>query len=242
MLRIAVCDDSTEFSRQAEQMIGNWQNRPDGTQCHVYTNGDDLIGAHRKTPFDIILLDVVMPMLNGIDAAREIRQHDRNVKIVFLTGSVEFALDSYSVKASNYLLKPVCVQKLYACLDELVEEMAATAVTVVVRGIYATHKLPLDSIEYVEAQNKHLVFSLQDGTTVETTESMHAFSEKLTVNDGFFRCHRSYIVNMNHIQTHTAGEIRMRSGSCIPIARNSHKDFQTAYFALVFGEDGDSGC
>ncbi len=242
MLRIAVCDDSAEFSLQAERMIESWPNRPAGVQCHGYANGDDLISAHRKKPFDIILLDVVMPMLNGIDAAREIRQHDRNVKIVFLTGSVEFALDSYSVKASNYLLKPVSAQKLYACLDELAEEKAANAVTVVVRGICATHKLPLNSIEYVEAQNKHLVFSLLDGSTVETTDSMQTFSERLTVNDGFFRCHRSYIVNMNHIQTHTASEIRMRSGSCIPIARNSHKEFQTAYFALVFGEDGDFGC
>ena len=76
-----------------------------------------------QKPFDIILLDVVMPLLNGIEAANELREKDKNVKIVFLTSSPEFAVASYTVKASNYLLKPVEPAKLFACLDELIIEI-----------------------------------------------------------------------------------------------------------------------
>lgn len=236
MLRIAICDDNAEFSVQ----INSYLEQRTEVSCCIFDNGDDLITSHRKTPFDIIFLDVVMPMLNGIDTAKEIRQQDKNVKIIFLTSSAEFAIDAYRVKATDYLLKPVSRQKLMECVDDIIAEYRLKSETVIIKGIYAIHKISQDSIEYMESQNKHLVFHLQDGSTVETTEPMHNYSEKLTVNDGFFHCHRSYIVNMNHIQTYTANEIKMRSGNSIPISRSSHKEFQAAYFALLFGEAGET--
>ena len=239
MLRIAICDDSTEFVKETAEMIDVWQDRPANTVCHSFCSSDGLINAHTQSPFDIILLDIVMPFVNGIEAAREIRQHDKNVKIVFLSSSPEFAVESYTVKADNYLLKPLCIQKLHHCLDELVQELELVSRTITVKGLYSVHKLPLDSIEYVEAQNKHIVFALQDGTTVETTEPLHMHESNLSLSDGFFKCHRSYIVNMSHIDTYTLKEVRMRSGCRIPIARSCNKEFEAAYFKIIFVKAGE---
>ena len=104
MIRIAICDDSSAFLHQTKFMIDHWDNYPQNITTELFEDGDTLILAHSKRPFDIILLDVVMPLLNGIDAAKELRRKDKTVKIVFLTSSAEFAVDSYTVKASNFFV------------------------------------------------------------------------------------------------------------------------------------------
>ena len=111
MLRLAICDDMPDFSNHTKHLIERWN--VDNLVIEVFDNGDSLIAAHVANPFDIILLDIIMPLLNGIDTAAEIRKSDKTVKIIFLTSSSEFAIDSYSGKATNYLLKPVVAERLY---------------------------------------------------------------------------------------------------------------------------------
>ena len=239
MLRIAVCDDNSEFIKQITDIISHWEHKPENTVCETFENGDELIDTHRTAPFDIILLDIVMPMLNGIETAKEIRQKDKNVKIVFLTSSSEFAVESYTVKANNYLLKPVSEKNLIECLDELSEELNKNLRTITVKGIHTMQKLAMTDIVYIEAQNKHIVFTMFDGTKIKTTEPLHLWEEKLTLDNGFFKCHRSYIVNINHIDTYMSKEIKMHSGDIIPIARSYQKSFDSAYFAVFFGRAGE---
>ncbi|MBR3597786.1 MAG: response regulator transcription factor [Clostridia bacterium] len=238
MLRIAVCDDDFLFRKQIAEIMNRWEQKPENAVFEIFDNGDELISAHKTSPFDIILLDILMPLINGIETAREIRQNDKNTKIVFLTSSPEFAVESYTVKADNYLLKPVSEKALFCCLDELAEEIGNKAKTIAIKGIYNVYKLVVDDIVYVEAQNKHIVFSMLDGSKIETTEPLHICEEKLIPNKEFFKCHRSYIVNINHIDKYTSKEIRMHNGSFIPISRSYQKDFEFAYYATLFGEAG----
>ena len=239
MLRIAICDDLQVFLNHIKKTLAAWENRPDDMCVETFEDADSLLAAHSSKPFDIILLDVIMPLLNGIEAAREIRQHDKSVKIVFLTTSPEFALESYTVKANNYLLKPVDPQKLFACLQELVEDLQESPKTIVVKSAKALHQVEVNSIEYLEAQNKHVLFALSDGTTISSTEPLYTYENQLPLADGFFKCNRSYIVNIHRIDIYTAKEIRMRSGCRISISRNCHKEFESAYFEVLFGKDGD---
>ena len=240
MLRIAICDDNNQFVQQASDFVDLWPSKPDNTVCSIFNNGDDLLNAHHNLPFDIILLDIVMPLANGIEVAREIRQTDKNVKIVFLTSSPEFAVESYTVKANNYLLKPIDADSLYCCLDEFVQLLSFNMQTITVKGIHSVQKIPLKSIEYLEAQNKHILFTLIDNSVIQTTEPLHIHENKLTLADGFFKCHRSYIVNINCISTYTSKEITMQSGCRIPISRSCQKEFEAAYFAVIFGKAGES--
>ena len=239
MLRIAVCDDMEKFLDRIRETVWQWPERPADLQVEGFADADSLLAAHSNRPFDIILLDVVMPLLNGIEAARELRQFDRTVKIVFLTSSAEFAVDSYTVKANNYLLKPVVPETLYACLRELSEELQANARTVVVKGAKALHHIEVAKIEYLEAQNKHVQFVLSDGTSVTSVRPMYSYEDELLLADGFFKCSRSYIVNIHRVETYQGNEIRMKSGCRIAIARSCHKEFEAAYFVVIFGKDGD---
>ena len=239
MLKIAICDDNTSFVQQITSVLDNWNNKPADIVYQTFENGDALVETHSKNPFDIILLDIVMPLINGIDVAREIRQNDKNVKIVFLTSSPEFAVESYTVKANNYLLKPLDEEKLYQCINEFHGEISSNARTVTVKGVHSVHKIPLTSVEYVEAQNKRIIFKLKDGDSIESTEPLHVHENVLSLHDGFFKCHRSYIININHIDTYTAKEIKMRSGCFIPVARSCQKQFEETYFSVIFGKAGE---
>ena len=216
-----------------------WPGKPAGLAVHTFPDADALINAHGQNPFDIIFLDVVMPLLGGIGAAGEIRQQDKSVKIVFLTSSPEFAVDSYSVKASHYLLKPLDAGKLYRCLDELAEEIQQSAARILIRGRHAVHRVLPQEIEFIEADNKCIHFSLTDGTTLTSPEPLYQYEGKLLLSDGFFKCNRSYIVNIYRIHSFTAKEIRMQSGYRIPISRSFQKEFEAAYFSVLFGKAGE---
>lgn len=239
MIRIGICDDSSAFLCQTKFMIDHWDGRPRHIVTELFEDGDALIRAHTHSPFDILLLDVVMPLLNGIDTAKELRDRDKTVKIVFLTSSAEYAVDSYTVKASNYLLKPVEPAKLFACLEELIGELADAAKCLTVKGMDAIHRIPLSDILYVEAQSKHIRFYLTGDKVIESAEPLYTYEDVLAQADGFFKCHRSYIVNLHHINRYSHTEAVMRSGCRIPISRSHQKTFDNAYFHAVFEKAGD---
>lgn len=239
MIRIGICDDSSAFLYQTKFLIDHWDNCPHNIATELFEDGDALILAHSKRPFDIVLLDVVMPLLNGIDTAKELREKDKNLKIVFLTSSAEFAVESYTVKASNYLLKPIEPDKLFSCLGELISEIQRNSKYITVKGIDSTHRIALSDLEYVEAQGKYIIFSMAGNRMAKSLEPLYPYENILVLEDGFYKCHRSYIVNIHHIDSYSHSEIVMRSGYRIPISRSCQKNFEATYFHVVFGRVGD---
>ena len=235
MIKIAVCDDSPDFLQRAVDMVERWSEQS-RTPAEIYRfdNGDALLAKNAVTHMDIIFLDIIMPLQNGIDTAKELRQSDNAVKIIFLTSSPEFALESYEVKAQGYLLKPVTYEKIKETLDECSHDFEAEAKNIVLKTASGYQKLYFHDIEYAEAQNKRVVFFLRTGKTVEAAQPLHFLEDKITENDGFFKCHRSYLVYMPNVDHFSMTEIMTKSGRSIPIARGYGKAFKEAYFAFVF--------
>lgn len=235
MIRIAVCDDSPEFLQQAVNMVERWSEES-GVPAEIYRfdNGDALLAKNAVTHMDIIFLDIIMPLQSGIDTAKELRQSDKAVKIIFLTSSPEFALDSYEVKAQDYLLKPVTYEKVKETLTECSHTFEEEPKNIVLKTAFGYQKLYFHDMEYAEAQNKRVVFYLRTGKTVESAESLHSLEDRLCLNDGFFKCHRSYLVYLPNVDHFNMTEIITKSGRSIPIARGYGKAFKEAYFAFVF--------
>ncbi len=235
MLKIAVCDDDPRFLREAESRIREWaKERKLDAEVTAFDNGDALLKKCLPDRPDVIFLDIVMPLLNGMDTARELRLRDTAVRIVFLTSSPEFALESYEVKAKGYLLKPVDPEKLYGLLDECAAEADREPEHIVMRTPFGYRKLYLHEIEYAEALNKRVVFYLRSGRTEESTETFYAIEEKLSKNRGFFKCHRSYLVYLPNVDHFNTAQAITLSGRSVPIARGSAKPFKDAYFAMMF--------
>lgn len=237
ILKIAVCDDNPIFLEETTTYIKAWAS---GTghrvQIFSYDNGDALIEAHKACHMDIIFLDILMPLLNGLDTARELRQQDRSVSIVFLTSSPEFALESYEVKAQGYLLKPVSQEKITAELNEISIHIYEEPKNLLLKTTLGYQKQYFHDIEYIEAQNKRVHFHLQSGQILEVPEPLNHFEQQLLNTDDFFKCHRSYLVYLPNVDHFTNTEITTRSGQKIPIARGYGKAFKEAYFSAMFDE------
>lgn len=235
MLKIIACDDDVAFLDRLHRMIDRWSTET-GTAVDValVARGEDLLARHAASRADIILLDMIMPLVNGMDTARELRQADTAVRLVFLTSSPEFALESYEVRAFDYLLKPVTYERLAQLLNELSSMRPAATDELVIKTSFGYHALRLSDIEYAEARNKHVVFHLRDGRDIEALESFRSVEDRLAQNATFFKCHRSYQVNLRNIDHFDRTDIVMRSGACIPLSRSCKQGFQDAYFAVRF--------
>ena len=127
MLQIAVCDDNIDELSNMVQLVDLYRTSKHlSCEYAVFSNGFELVSALEKGKrFDIYCLDIIMPGFTGIDVAKEIRSFDKTVPILFFTSSPEFALESYSVKAINYVLKPISKEKLFFTFDEMLEQIKA---------------------------------------------------------------------------------------------------------------------
>ncbi len=236
MIRLAICDDEAHCLDDTKHMIEQWSaSYSVPVQISCFDNGDALLESIRSVRMDILFLDIMMPLFNGIDAAREIRELDKAAKIVFLTSSPEFALESYSVKASGYIIKPVSYEQLSEALSDCTAALQEEPEHLLLKSTYGYHKIYLHDIEYLEAQNKRVIFFLKSGQSLTITEPLYIFENRLLAKYGFFKCHRSYIISMSHVNSFSPAEITMKSGCCIPIARGLGKAFQDAYFSFMFG-------
>ena len=158
MMKIAVCDDEIHFIDAVCSLLEQW-GRERGMKLALYrfTNGDDLIEAHQRECMDLIILDVIMPLLSGIDTARELRNTNQTVPIVFLTSSREFAVDSYEVKALNYLIKPIDQAHLFRILDEFLKTYHFTKNFFTAKTADGFCRIAISDVDYLEAQNKRIL-------------------------------------------------------------------------------------
>ena len=237
MIRIAICDDDPSCVDSIRRAVQNWAEKSDlPVSISVFNNADDLLLHFQTSACDIILLDVMMPLLNGMETAYEIRREDASVKILFLTSSPEFAVESYEVHATGYLLKPIQTDKLERVLMECARSLAMEPMSIVVRTVFGFQKVSLQSIECVEAQNKKVIFYLQHGKHLEVQDALSNCAAALTLENGFFKCHRSYIVSLPNTDHFNSTEVLTRSGMAVPIARGYAKAFRDAYFDYMFQE------
>lgn len=235
MHRIAICDDDVTFAQDVATYVRDWcAQRGLGCDVLVYPDGDALLTAAGENNFDLVFLDMIMPLASGMDTARELRAHDRKLRLVFLTSSPEFALESYEVKAADYLLKPVSPERIRRALDEWLEGVRHTPRSLVVKTADGFQRLDLDAVEYVEAQGKRTSVALCDGRLIEASETFGTLESKLEAEPDFFRCHRSYLVNLGNIDHFTSTDVFTRADRRIPVARNCRKAFQEAYFSHRF--------
>ena len=238
MLKIAVCDDSRELLEKVEKDLHEYENvRNTPATVHTYTNAVDLLDGLKKTDYDILILDIIMPGFTGMQAAHEIRKFNEEIKIIFLTSSKEFAIESYSVGAYYYLLKPVLKEKLFSVLDKVVSEITSKQESCVIYTHMGIVNIPFAKIECLEVYNKHLVFHLSDGSTKETRGALTDYENVFLERKEFLKIHRSYILNMDYIHSIEAGEITTYSGKRFPVSRLLAKDIKEHYMNYMFTKE-----
>lgn len=202
----------------------------------TFTSGESLIFELEDNPnrFNIIIVDIIMKNINGIEATKILRRNGYNGIIIFLTSSKDFALDSFSVEPLNYILKNDDYDKfnnVFLKAAEQVNKMSNK--NIVVYSKRQKKMINLDSIIYIESLNKKVIFHKTSGDLEEINYIFKDLYEKIKKN-GFIRCHKSYIVNAKYIQTFNKIECKLQKGIVVPIGRKYYKDFRNAFLENEF--------
>ena len=237
-MKIAVCDDDKQELLQIEQFVKDYFTENPG-ECtaavHTFDSSAKLFaqiegGRH----FDLFLLDVIMPGMNGIDLAARIRKTDALTKIIFLTSSPEFAVESYSVGAFHYILKPIQKNRLFPVLEKACSDhFSAPQQSILVKSQGSIIKIPLQDLVYVEVVGRTLNFKKNDGTLTQCLGTLSETETYLLADKRFVKPHRSYIVNMDYIKD--LSQHGITAGSlCIPVSRNTFKGIKQTYLDYFF--------
>lgn len=236
-MRIAACDDDLKFLQELSHLLNQYGEEYNcNIEYKIYTNPLELVSQIEKgIHYDVILLDVFMPGINGIQCAKDIRIYDNLVKIVFLTTSTEYAVESYSVKAYDYLLKPLQKERLFSLLCQVEkEEDKSEKNIIVVKTKTGITKIALKKLEYCEVVNRKLILHLTNKEDLECSIRINELEDKLVSFGMFFRVHRSYLINMDYINTLTTHSIIMENGAKIPVPREKYAQIKQNYMEYVF--------
>lgn len=238
MIHIAICDDSKQERQILAALFKRYQElHATPLQIHIFQNGFSLLDAiDQGKRFDITILDILMPGENGIEIARNIRASGADTEIIFLTSSPEYAVDSYEVKAQNYLLKPVTEEKFFASIDSILAELDEKDTASFI--IYTTEKqysrIRVSSLVYGEVTHRTITLHLADQTMISAVMNFTEFQDILKAYPGFIYPHRSYAVNMNYIQYVTKSDIILTDGQKIPLSRNNYMKISEQFLNFAY--------
>lgn len=187
-----------------------------------------------KIRYDLVFMDIDLPGINGMDAARQLRERDGETLIVFVTDLAQYAVRGYEVNALDFIVKPVTYQGLALRMDRVMRALAARPSTnIVVSSSSGMNVFPVRSLLYVEVSGHHLLFHLADGSQVMARSTMksfyrdHPLSQLVQISSG-------YVVNADHVRVIGSQEVEMANGDSLVISRPKRKAALAA-FARYFG-------
>lgn len=238
-MRIAICDDNISDLSNMVSIVNDYKEQRKDKYKIEYTafqTAVDLIAAlEGGQKYDLALLDIIMPLLNGMAAAKEIRQFNQDIKIIFSTSSPEFAVDSYSVGAYYYALKPIGRDKLFILLDKVFSEIDISSnASILIKSKTGLMRIHVKRLEFAEVITRSIFYHLTDGSVIEALGSMVELEKDLISHSCFIKPHRSYIINMDHINTLCQKEIKMQSSAVIPLAKANYQIVKVAYISYLF--------
>ena len=202
-MRIAICDDEAICLSQVAAVADEY-NKDKGISFDTFSHPEDLLEAAEKIGgYDIYILDVIMPSLNGIELGLKLRDAGYDGKIIYLTSSEEYSLDAFRVKAFDYIIKPIRKEAFYKAVDEAVSAISQKKDnTLIVKAKERSDKLTYDSIMYAEFNKRVISYYLVGGRVVESMTVRTTFSQAmadLLADKRFTACGQSMVVNLDHV-------------------------------------------
>lgn len=240
MFRLAICDDEPCSLTHMVSLMEEYRLvSPYHFEYTSFHNGLELASAlEQGKHFDVYCLDIVMPGFNGIQLGKEIREYDKSAQILYFTSSPEFAFDSYSVRAANYILKPITKENLIKVLNEVLEQTEYKEnASLTIKTTQGIEKILLSNLVYAEAMGRKVKYHLASGRTLESFSRFSEVCDILLKYDFFIKSHRSYCMNMNYINTIENTEITLQTSDTIPIAQGKGKEMKEMYLAFQMKRD-----
>lgn len=235
MIKIGLCDDNNLYIDQLYKILKNISHSNNiNVEITSFTSGEDLVAFCSCHPnyFDILFLDILMGEMNGINTAQAIRKIYSDIYIVFVTNSKEYALDSYSVNAYNYILKPFSNESISEIFLDLYEKVNLNRKNIVyVKSNQDIYTLHLNKVVYFESNLRKITAHMNNGEKITFYNKMSNLENEIK-NSEFIRCHRSFLVNLIYIKNIVELDVITTDNNYISISKkylNAVRDAFTSY-------------
>lgn len=242
MYQIALCDDEPTELHTMERMLRSYPGHSikDTLAVRQFECADALLFAIEQESYvpDLIFLDIYMPTLSGLEAAKKLDGMNLPCRIVFLTSSKDHALEAFELNVLHYLVKPVSEESLFAAVDRALAQFEKDSSRYL---FFQTgnqlRRIAADDIVYCEAQRKMQCVFLKNGEQLILHITMSKLYEMLAAHQEFVRAGVSYIVNLKHIDRLGSQMLQLDSGKEIYLPRGSYKTLSDRYFNHYFGTE-----
>ncbi|MFI3164518.1 MAG: LytTR family DNA-binding domain-containing protein [Bacillota bacterium] len=242
MIKIAICDDDIKSLECICDLLKKFEAREETEiSFRAFSSSRELFELLGEGEvFDLFLLDVVMPEFDGISLGGFISKHFQNAKIIYLSSSREFAVESYMVNAFYYMLKPINEDVLFrvvkSAIDVILENQSKTHFTAVET---ASGKVAVESeqILYCLLENRRVKYLLASGRSIESKVIRCSFVEwvgGLLASKKFAQCNAHCIINLSQVKVMNSDNVIMKDGTEIKVSRVLKKELNKAYFDYYF--------
>ena len=229
-MRIAVIDDQSADRDYIAALVTRWAKDRDTAVTTVpFPSAESFLFAYSEDKdFDILLLDIEMGAINGVELAKTVRAENDAVQMVFITGFPDFIAEGYEVSALHYLMKPVDRDKLFSALDRAAANLGKAERWILLPSGDGQTRVRLDRILYAEAFGHDLTVHTEDGDFT-FRRTIGAWEAELGPEAGFVRCHRSVLVNLRYVSKITKIDVILDDGTALPLARNAVQAVNLAF-------------
>lgn len=228
-LSMAICDDSAPDAGYVETLVREWAAARGVDVCvRIFASAEGFLFAYEEDKsFDILLLDIEMGAIDGVELARRVRRESETVQLVFITGYSEYIAEGYELAALHYLLKPLRREKLFEVLDRAVKKIAQDGCRLNLALPGQLVRIPLFEIRYLAVRQNYVTVYAKREYTVK--RPLSEFEKEL--GEGFFRVGRGMILNLRYITRVTKGEVTLSDGTVLPLPRGAYEPLNRAIIA-----------
>lgn len=228
VVNFAICDDEPSMVQALAGALADYLNERSLTDCSVsrFSSGRALLASGGG--FDVIFLDIQMAEPDGMETARLLRRRGEDGLLIFVTVLKELVFDAFQVDAFDYLLKPLDRNRFRQTMDRALRalERRRPEGGMVIRRSGGCEVVPLPDLIYCEVQGRKVYLHRRDGTVLDCYGKLEDLERR--VDSRFFKCHRSYLVNLDYVRGYQDGQVTLSQGERIPVSRLRERELAQA--------------
>ena len=235
MITILILDDEIQFQNKVKQFVDRYAREHNrDISVRTYTSGKGFLNNYKANHADLLVVDIYLGDMNGIEIAKEIRKVDQEVKIVFSTISKDFATEGYKMDAFDYLVKPYEYEEFDEMLNRLLLHSEKEERYIEIRHRRLQVKVPLAAILYTTYSNHYVYIHQADGEVIRTYMPFSEIERKLGIYENFICCYRNCMINMDAIAQVEDLYFTVKNGDKVPINRKLKKEIKQMYADYLF--------
>ena len=229
MIKIAIVEDEQPFADELAEYITRFsQEYQAAVQCQHFKSSVTFLSSYQPV-WDLLLLDIEMPNMDGMTLAHKIREIDQNVLLIFITKVAKYAMAGYEVAALDYVLKPVNYDAFSMKLRRVLSLLETKQKNhIVIQGNGFVRKIPVKTIRYIDVLGHTISYHTPQGIISSTGAKSIRELECELLPDGFCKCNQCYLVNLRYVRSVEKDTVVLIDDECLSISRNRKKPFMQA--------------